>query len=289
MTSIKFKPLVLIFIILFFSGFTFGAPKINTTTDEIMKKSIQKVKDSLKEDQQKEFEEAIKLIIFSQIDMRAIFANAMAGKQVDQEKLQSDMKKSLHGKTGLEVIALAKEKKKQRQAENSKKEKERLSWQKELDLKELKKLREKKAQYDKSKDGLSQFKVVNSKFYKQRKNEYSSRLSPIIEFEVRNESQYPISRIFCKGTIRSEGRSIPWLVEDFSYQISGGLEPNETRDWSLAPNMFSKWGRVDAPADAIFDIDIIGVYGADSKELYSLRSFSDRDKEKLADLEKKNK
>lgn len=283
----KLKSLVLIFILIFFSGFIFGKPKIDTTTDETMKTSIQKVKESLKADQQKEFEEAIKLIMFSQIDMRAIFANAMAGKQMDQEKLQNDMKKSLHGKTGLEVIALAKEKKKQRQAENAKKEKERISWQKEQDLKDLKKLREKKAEYDKAKVGLSQFKVVSSRFYKQRKNEYSSRLSPVIELEVRNDSKYPISRIFCKGTIRSEGRSVPWLVEDFNYQISGGLEPNETRDWSLAPNMFSEWGRVDAPADAIFDIEIIGVEGADGKDLYSLRGFSDRDKEKLADLEKK--
>ncbi len=289
MTSIKLNSLVLMFIVIFFSGFTFGTPKIDTTTDETMKTSIQKVKDSLKANQQKEFEEAIKLIMFSQIDMRAIFANAMAGKQMDQEKLQNDMKKSLHGKTGLEVIALAKEKKKQRQAENNKREKERISWQKEQDLKDLKKLREKKSQYDKAKVGLSQFKVVNSRFYKQRQNEYSSRLSPIIELEVRNESKYPISRIFCKGTIRSEGRSVPWLVEDFNYQISGGLEPNETRDWSLAPNMFSEWGRVDAPADAIFEVEITGVDGSDGKELYSLRGFSERDKEKLEKLEKKYK
>jgi len=287
MTSIKFRPLVLIFVIIFFSGFTFGTPKINTTTNETMKESIQKVIDSLKKEEQKEFKAAVEFIMFSQMDMKAVFANAMAGKQVDKDKLKSDMKKTLHGKTGLEVIALAKENRIQRQAENAKIKKERLSWQKTIDLKELKKLREKKAQYDKSKAGLSQFKVVSSKFYKQRKNEYSSRLSPIIVLEVRNESQYPISRIFCKGTIRSEGRSVPWLVEDFNYQISGGLEPNETRDWSLSPNMFSKWGRVDAPADAIFDIEIIGVDGADSKELYSLRGFADRDKEKLADLEKK--
>ena len=104
---------------------------------------------------------------------------------------------------------------------------------------------------------------------------------------MKNETDFPISRAYFKGTLKSKGRSIPWFVENFNYKISGGLEPNETATWSLAPNMFSEWGRVDSPKDAIFTVEVERLDGVNDKELFSIRDFSDKDRERLEELENK--
>lgn len=286
----KFKSIiVLVFVVLFFNGFIFGDPKIDTTTDEKMKESIQKVEKSLKEDQKKEFQESVKFLMFSNLDMKSLFANALAGKKVDQEQLANDMKKSLHGLTGEEVIALAKEKMEIQKAKAKKAAEEKAKYQKEMDLKELEDLKNKKSLYKENKESLNKFKVVSSKFYKYKKNKYSSYLTPVIDIKIKNTSEHPISRVYCKGTIKSPERSVPWLVEDFNFKISGGLEPNETRDWQLTPNPFSEWGKVNSPEEAIFEVEILEVDGADNKTLYTIMNFTEKDQEKLQELERKYK
>ena len=53
-----------------------------------------------------------------------------------------------------------------------------------------------------------------------------------------------MKRIFVDGTLQTPGRAVPWITNSFSYEIDGGLEPNEIQNLSLAPNMFSDWGKV---------------------------------------------
>jgi hypothetical protein len=93
-----------------------------------------------------------------------------------------------------------------------------------------------------------------------------------------------VKRAHFVATLASPGRSVPWLKDDFSYEISGGLEPGESAEWHLAPNMFSDWGKVDAPADAVLTVQTVKLEGANGEILDG--SFSDEDQKRLDALKK---
>lgn len=84
-----------------------GAPKIDTTSNETMKTSIQKVKESLPTDKQKEFEDASKIVVFSQMNIKEIFLQG----PLAVNNLEGNVKTLLHNKTGEEVIIEAKKSK----------------------------------------------------------------------------------------------------------------------------------------------------------------------------------
>lgn len=127
--------------------------------------------------------------------------------------------------------------------------------------------------------------VNKSRFYFE-KQEFGGP-KPVIDLSVENKTDSPISRAYFKGTIASPGRSIPWLVEDFNYRISGGLEPGEKADWSLLPNQFSAWGRVESPEGAVFTVEVVRLDGADGKALFDSDAFSENDKKRLEILQSK--
>ncbi len=242
-------------------------PTIDASTDESMKASIETVRESLPQEQRAKFDDALKILAFSQIDLKGLFAEGASGAGSTKGK----MKDTLNGKTGEEVIAEAERIKRER------KEKEKTQA-----LNEIKELQEKQAKAVKEKESLKQFQVIRSHFYKQEQR--FGRDKPIIELTVKNGTAHPVSRAYFKGTLASPSRSIPWLVETFNYNISGGLEPGEQVEWSLAPNQFSDWGSVDTPTDAILTVEVEQLDGPDGKPLFSSRSFSERDEKRLEEL-----
>ncbi|MEX2278230.1 MAG: hypothetical protein WD674_10665 [Cucumibacter sp.] len=50
-----------------------------------------------------------------------------------------------------------------------------------------------------------------------------------VEVTVTNGLDWAIAGIRVAYQVSSEGRSVPWMDEDFSLSISGGIEPGETR------------------------------------------------------------
>lgn len=94
-----------------------GKPTIDSSTEESLKVSIEEVKNSLPPERHEEFEEAIKVVAFSGID----FSELWRMSEIDTGATERKMKEALNGKTGEEVIALAK----QIQAEEEKRRKEK--------------------------------------------------------------------------------------------------------------------------------------------------------------------
>lgn len=258
-------PLILLLFII--SGCS--EPKIDASSDESMKDSIEQVRKSLSQDKKNEFDEALKVLAFSQIDFKSLFSAGATG--VDTTEMK--MKEALDGKTGDEVIVEAERIKKHR------KEKERTQA-----INEIQELIAKKDKSQNAKMELENFKVMRSRFYK-LKQAYGDP-KPIIELTVMNWTSHPISRAYFKGTLASPNRSVPWLTETFNYQISGGIESGEEAAWSLAPNMFSDWGKVDVPADAILTVEVERLDGVDGKPIFSSRDFSKSDAERLEKLKK---
>lgn len=243
-----------------------GEPKLDGSSEQAMKQSVEKVSSKLEPGKQAEFKEALQVVAFSQMNLGAL----MKGEQTP-DGLAGKMFSELDGKTADEVIAKAASIKAERAAR-----------EKEQALKEIAELDALAAKAEEAKAQLATFEVSRSRFY-MREKEYSYRKEPIIEMTVRNGTQHPISRAYFKGTISSPGRSIPWLVEDFNYSIAGGLEPGEAQEWGLAPNMFSDWGKVDAPEDALFTVEVVRLDGADGKALFDARGLTDS---QVARLEK---
>jgi hypothetical protein len=146
-------------------------------------------------------------------------------------------------------------------------------------------LETKRAKSESAREQLKKFKVVRSRFYK-REQEFMGK-QPIIELTVKNGTDQAVSRAYFEGTLASPDRSVPWHKDTFNYDISGGLEPGEEATWKLAPNMFSDWGKVDAPPDAVFTVTVERIDGADGEAVYSTREFDESDRKRLAELKKK--
>lgn len=245
-------------------------PKLDASTDESMKNSSQRVREKLPESKRAEFDEALQILAFSQIDLKEIFAGGANGANGMQEKIRA----SLDGRTADEVIAAA-----------AKIKAERLARERTQAIAEIKELEAKRSASERSKEELKKFEVVRSRFY-QRPRQFVGR-EPVIELSVRNGTASPVSRAYFEGTIASPGRSVPWLKDTFNYSISGGLEPGEKADWKLAPNMFSDWGKVEVPDDAVFTVTVERLDGPNGEAIYSTRDFGDAERKRLAELKAK--
>lgn len=246
-----------------------GDPKIDASSEEAMKSSVEKVRKALPEAKRKDFDEAMQVLAFGHIDIRDLLAEGVAG----AGNLEGKIRQSLDGKTGEQVIAEAE----RIQAERKERERQQA-------LEEIRELEAKRVKAESAREQLKKFQVVRSRFYT-REQAFVGK-QPIIELTVKNGTDQAVSRAYFEGTLASPNRSVPWHKDTFNYNISGGLEPGEGATWNLAPNMFSDWGKVDAPADAVFTVTVEQLDGADGKPIYSTREFDERDLERLNKLKK---
>jgi len=244
-------------------------PKIDASSDESMKASVDKVRKALSESKQKEFDEAMRMLAFSLTDMKNILAQGATG----IGNIEGKVRHSLDGKTGEQVIAEAD----RIRAERKERERQQA-------LEEIRELETKRVNSENAREELKKFQVIRSRFYL-REQQFTGK-QPIIELTVKNGTGQAVSRAYFEGTLASPNRSVPWHKDTFNYSISGGLEPGEEATWNLAPNMFSDWGKVNAPADAVFTVTVEKLDGPDGKTLYSVRDFSERDSKRLAELKK---
>jgi hypothetical protein len=245
-------------------------PVVDSETDETFKNSMEEIRKSLETNDKKKLDDAIKMILFSGLDLKAIFSG---GGNVEDFK-KKNMEK-LNGKNAKQIIAEGDK------LLNTRKKKE-----KEQAVKEISELEAKKLKSEKDKVSLKAIKVVKSRFYK-KKSTYT--VNPIIEVTVKNGTKHSISRMYFAGTLASKGRKVPWLKEDFNYEISGGVEPGETKSWTLAPNSFSKWGQVKIEKDAVFTVEVTGADDHTKKSLFSSRGYSSKDESRLEKLKSQYK
>ncbi len=241
--------------------------KIDGSSEEAMKSSIEEIKKSLDDEKKEKFEESMKLIMFQGLDFGKLIQEGGA------EETVSDMKSKLDGKTADDIIAEGEK----IQAEIERKKKEQAKG-------EIEELYQKMEQVDQDKQMLAKFKVKRSRFYKRKKGTYYVTEEPIIELTVMNGTDKAVSRAYFTGTLASPKRSVPWLKDDFNYEISGGLEPGEEVTWYLAPNMFSDWWKVDAPKDAVLTVDVTQLDGPNGEEMYSVNNFGEDEQERLEEL-----
>jgi hypothetical protein len=87
--------LKILFIFTILLAFGCGDPKIDTSSDEKMKASIEQVRQSLPSNKRAEFDDAIKIIAFSSLDLKNIFSMGSASleKNTNQYEKRSSREK----------------------------------------------------------------------------------------------------------------------------------------------------------------------------------------------------
>jgi len=246
-----------------------GTKKVDSSSDESLKSSLNAVKNSLSDEKKKEFEDAIQALAFSEIGN--IFEAAD-----NPEGMQRKIKDKLEGKTADEIIVEGN----RIIAERKKKEREQALNEIEETKTKIAELEQKRSAAENAKEDLKKFNVVRSRFYFQE----SSFMEAVIELTVKNQTQHAVSRAYFQGVLASPGRSVPWVQDSFNYEIAGGLEPGEQVTWELSPKMFGKWSK--APKDRkdmVLTVTVTRIDGADQNPIYD-SEFSKWDKEKLEEL-----
>ena len=247
-----------------------GSPSIDASSDESLERSLAAVRDDLDAEKEAEFEDALEVLVFSEIDLEDMLADGVAG----SHRAEARIREVLDGKTADQVIAEA------REVLEARYERERAQA-----LDEIDELEEKRARAEAAREELERFEVLRSRFTMQDDGFLGPE--PIIEITVRNGTGQAISRAYFEGTLASPERSVPWHQGTFNYSIPGGLEPGEEATWRLSPGMFSDWAYMDPPPDAILTVTVEQLDDADGEPLYSARSFTERDAERLADLKER--
>lgn len=255
------KTVILIAMMVIFAGCK--DKKIDSSSDENLKKSKEVVKKSLSSEKRQEFEEAIEAIAMSEIGN--IFEAA-----ANPERMQRRIKDKINGKTANEIIAEGNRIIAERRGREREQAVIEIREQAVIEIEEIEEeiaeLEKKQAKTEQGEEQLKQFKVLRSQFYFQ-KGSFSEE--PVIELTVKNETAYAVSRVHFEGVLATPGRSVPWIKDSFNYQIRGGLEPGEKATWKLAPNMFGEWG--EAPKDRndmVLTVTVKRIDGADEKAIF---------------------
>jgi hypothetical protein len=243
-----------------------GDPTIDTSTDAAMEESVAEVRESLDPEMRARFDTAMMTVGMSGVSLETL----MAG-ETGAASLASQIKGKLEGRTGEEVIQMADSIRAAEEAERRRQAQQ-----------EIAELEERKKRAETAEAKLSDFEIQRSRF--EMRESYFGTEEPIIELTVRNGLDVAVSRAYFTGTLQSEGRSVPWIQEDFNYQISGGLEPGETATWRLAPNQFGPWGQVDAPSDAVLTVRVKRLDGPDGEPLFGGDRWGSDDQERLDEL-----
>jgi hypothetical protein len=238
-----------------------SSPRIDTSSDEAMKGSVARVRESLPQNQRARFDSAVQIIVFKDVSLASLFSEARAP---GVSGIEAGFKEFLNGKTGAEVIAAADSISRARAKE------------------EIRNLEERQATAERARAELAKFVVLKSRFHVQKTGFMDF---PIIDVTVRNGTTHPVSRAYFVGTLATPGRSVPWVKDDdLSYHIRGGIEPGEQASWSIHVSSLSGWGSDKIPNNVVLTLEVVGLDGANDSTLASTTNFTSKDKAKLDSL-----
>lgn len=237
-------------------------PTVNARgSDEERTASIEAVKASIPAERQAAFEEAMKTLLFADLEGLANLA--------DGEGIARRFADRVHGLTGEEVIAEA-DRMRELKAERERQRK----------LEQINELASKLEA--ESNAEVSRFAVERARFETSDSSCFGRDAT--IELSVINGKGSAVSRAYFHALLLTPGREIPWVDAEFNYEIPGGLEPGEQASWRLSPNMFGEWSKApDDRLDTIFVVRAVQLDGADGEPIGAER-LSDFEEEQLLEL-----
>lgn len=260
---------------------------VDGSSEEAMKTSIEKMREDLPNEEKEQLVKDMMAISLEGVNLFEV------GQNPDFMKMQ--MRDRLNGKSKEEInraadevrkkFEIEAEERRRKQEEEEKKAEAEMAEQRakmviqvESEIQELVKAQKKAAE---DTEALKKFDVQRSRFY-YAENRFSN--DPTIELTVKNGTGAAISRVSFAGTLSSPGRAVPWVKENFSYKIPGGLEPGEEVTWKLQPNQFGEWRNAPKDGtDTVLTITTLSVEGANGAVLLD-SEFPDHKANRLARL-----
>mgnify|MGYP001213529550 CR=1 FL=1 len=262
--------------------------KIDTSSTDTMAQTVKEMRESIPEDKREEFDKALMEVSFKNVN---IFNDT-------KDLILSKNKVNLHNKTYNDIISeyeLIKKENETKQKESLKKDIENLkidiqdlTKKKNEFLKETEKVNNKIKKAEENKTKTKLFVIENITFkWIENGNKYFKNLIPVMDINVVNKTQQPISRVYIKASVKTLGRSIPWVSDIFNYEINGGLEPGEKAHWILSLNEYTDWGNVPKEEkNLIVEAEVYKLEGAKGEVLWDT-TISDYDYKKISNYREK--
>lgn len=224
-------------------------PKIDASSEDSLKASVDKMSAKMSESEKEKFSESI---ILAALDGQSLL-------EVDPESMYN----KLDGMTVDEILTKAEELRLIAEKEEAeRKKKQRAAQLKRLQLRLLE-IEETIIANKKNQELLEKLIIIQARVYW---NEGGFSWSPVLDLSFKNETNVAISRIYANGIVKSPGREIPWLEETFNFRPDGGLEPGEELNTKLNPNSFGPWGNIPKDRkDIILDVSVYKLEGAGEK------------------------
>ncbi len=249
--------------------------KIDSSSNENLKKSIETVKKPLSSEKRQEFEEAMEAIAMSEIGN--IFKDAAY-----PEGMMRRFKDKLNGKTANEIIAEGNRIIAEREEEKRKmaiERQEHIINEIAATKERIAELEKKRAKAEQDKESRRQFAIILSQF-SARESSYQENVYQI-ELTVKNGTKHTISKVIFQCVFASPGRSVPWVRAHLPHDIPGGLEPGEQATWVIGAYKFE-----DIPKgrdDIVLTVTPIDFYGEDEKAIFET-TFSKWEEMRLEEL-----
>lgn len=245
-------------------------PKIDTSSMPASIVSVEKVRNSLPSYKRNDFDQGLIIIAtastFNGVDL-------LNPHRMNAAEIAEAANAQMHGLTGNQVIQRA-----------DKILRERRSRERKQAIRTLKRLEDKQAKAESDHQQLARFSIDSARYY-MGESPFGA-LEPVIELKVTNSTNQAISELILRGAVTSPDRAVPWVDETFYYVIESGIEPEETLQWSLAPNRFGPWGNAQIPRDAELTLTLEGLKGIDEQPLWDSPELTEREVARLERLRK---
>lgn len=103
----------------------------------------------------------------------------------------------------------------------------------------------------------------------------------------KNDTGKTVSRAYFHGILKSSGRSVPWVEDDFNHPTSDGVEPGAKTTWRLIPKS-GEWGK--APKNRsgmVLTITVLRLDGPHGQVLFDATGFDKDDEKRLTELRRR--
>ena len=240
-------------------------PAIDATTEDSLKQSLKEVRGSLKGTELAEFEEAMDLI-------EEVAYDNFEGIMPRDGQGEPDFFAVVNGKTPDEVVLEAQD----------------------LRAKMVEKILELDASFTAGEEATEKLKAIEvqssvfeRRFPSRNFEELGEKLDdggeslkkPVIEISIKNGLPEPVSAAHFRCKLSSPNRSVSWGEVDFTFEIPGGIEPNEDTTITMTPD----WNHIKPTADAVLDVSVYRVDGSDGRPILDTKGHF-RDAESEDDL-----
>jgi hypothetical protein len=186
-------------------------PRIDTSSDENMRTSTERLMESLNDKQKAKFEQAVRYIAFDGLTFNDIMSADETIKKI---------KEKFKNKSYDDIIADARK----------------------IIKREITNLNNEKSASESSRKSLDDIVVERTTITTDSSGFLPKR---ILYMMVKNNSGRTLSTIAFNIKTFAPGREVPYLDDDFKYEIPGGIQAGETLEWQLEPNTFlnDEWNR----------------------------------------------